>query len=88
VQFDALPCSAVLARQPDPLRQLCGLYGGDDYELLFSAPPADAEAVIAASRRAGVAVTRIGRIEAEAGLRVFDGTTALPAQAHGFDHFG
>ena len=37
---DALPASAVLAAQPLELRRECTLAGGDDYELLFTAPAA------------------------------------------------
>jgi len=43
--------------------ELC-LTGGDDYELLFAAPPQAAEAILAASRATGIAVTRIGTFRA------------------------
>lgn len=62
VEVDALPLSAVLRVQPVPLQRLCALSGGDDYELLFTAPPERAHAVASAGKAAGVAVTRIGRI--------------------------
>ena len=87
VDLGALPRSAVLARQPLPLRRLCLLQGGDDYELLFTAPAARTAAVLAAAQAVGVAVTRIGNIEAERGLRVFDGGQLLVVDARGFDHF-
>ncbi|MBR0688634.1 thiamine-phosphate kinase [Bradyrhizobium manausense] len=38
------------------------LAGGDDYEVLCTAPPAQSDALIAAGRAAGVAVTAIGTI--------------------------
>ncbi|MFG6457532.1 thiamine-phosphate kinase [Roseateles sp. BYS96W] len=82
LDVDALPRSAVLASQPVALRHLCGLAGGDDYELVFTAPPG------ARLPDVGVALTRIGVIEAEPGLRVVDGRGE--AVAHGlqsFDHF-
>ncbi len=88
VDVDALPRSAVLARQPAALQQQCLLAGGDDYELLFSAPPASRDAVLEAGRRAGVAVTRCGAIEAGSALRVVDGRgAALAVALRGFDHF-
>jgi len=87
VQLDALPRSAVLARQPLDVQRQCLLHGGDDYELLFTAPPARDADVLAAGRASGVRVSRIGRIEAETGLRVFDGATPLAEAARGFDHF-
>jgi thiamine-monophosphate kinase len=84
----ALPRSAVLAAQPAAVQRLCLLSGGDDYELLFSAPPSQRPAVLAAGARAGVALSCIGRLEATAGLRLrtTDGQVA-PVQAQAFDHF-
>jgi thiamine-monophosphate kinase len=87
VQSDALPRSTVLARQPAAVQRLCGLQGGDDYELLFSAAPERDAEVQAAAGAAGVPVTRIGAIEAAPGLRVFDGDAQLAVPARGFDHF-
>lgn len=64
------------------------LAGGDDYELAFTAPAAQREAVRAAAREAGTTATRIGRIEAEAGLRLVDGNGELIHRRYGsFDHF-
>ena len=89
VDLDALPRSAVLAAQPAALQQLCLLAGGDDYELLFTAPPARADAVLAAAAAAGVAVTRCGRIVAGKGLCIVDSSgRELPLRFGGFDHFG
>jgi thiamine-monophosphate kinase len=64
------------------------LAGGDDYELLFTAPQAGRGLVEAAARQSGTAVTRIGRIEAEPGLRLVDADGALLQRQYGsFDHF-
>jgi thiamine-monophosphate kinase len=88
LDWAALPRSQALAAQPLPLQQQCVLGGGDDYELLFSAPAAARSAVLRAADGAAVAVSRIGEIQAEAGLRVrwLDGAVA-PWSALGFDHF-
>ena len=88
VDLAALPRSTVLAAQPRALQHECLLRGGDDYELLFTAPPAAAAAVQRAGDAAGVAVTRIGTITAEPTLVVVDehGREQHPA-ARGFDHF-
>lgn len=67
----------------------CVLAGGDDYELCFTAPQAARQAVHAAAQQAGTRVTRIGRIEAEPGLRLVD-AQGQPVQRQGyasFDHF-
>lgn len=89
LQVDALPRSAVLAAQPLALQRNCTLAGGDDYELVFTAPPSQAAAVRAAAQSAGVAVTRIGLIgPAASGLRLVDGDGAAVDQRFAaFDHF-
>jgi thiamine-monophosphate kinase len=88
VNADALPRSAVLAAMPRAMQHECMLAGGDDYELLFSAPPGAEREVIAAAERAELAVTRIGCIEAAPGLRIVDrrGAPLLRTFA-AFDHF-
>jgi thiamine-monophosphate kinase len=78
----------VLARQPPALRRRFTAAGGDDYELCFTAPQANREAVLAAAAQAGTPVTRVGRIEAAAGLRLVDARgEALDLQLSGWDHF-
>ncbi|TCJ20226.1 thiamine-phosphate kinase [Parasulfuritortus cantonensis] len=89
IELAALPVPAVLAaRLPAPLALACLLAGGDDYELCFSAPPGRRAAVQAAAHSVGVAVSRIGHIGAEPGLRVRrpDGGL-LDMEVTGFDHF-
>jgi len=88
VEADALPRSAVLAGLPEAWQRECTLAGGDDYELLFSAPPPHAEQVQEAARAGGVAVTRIGRIEAGTALRLVDRAGAPVENRYAsFDHF-
>ncbi len=64
------------------------LAGGDDYELLFTAPATARAAVLEAARSSATPVTRIGRIDAESGLRLVD-TNGQPVsgQFASFDHF-
>jgi thiamine-monophosphate kinase len=88
LDIDAVPRSAVLSRQPQAMQRECSLAGGDDYELVFTAPPRHADAVAAAARQAGVQVTRIGVIEAGAGLRLIDAQRRPVVNTFGsFDHF-
>lgn len=88
VEVDAVPRSKVLASQPLALQRECTLAGGDDYELLFTAAPAQASAVQAAAQRAGVACTRIGRIERERSLALVDAQgRSVPHSFGSFDHF-
>ena len=64
------------------------LAGGDDYELLFTAPPDQADAVLEAGEQCGVSITCIGRITPVAGVQVLD-LQGLPMSRRfaSFDHF-
>ena len=64
------------------------LAGGDDYELLFTAAPDQADEVLAAAEQCGVSVTCIGRITPVTGVQVMD-LQGLPLSRRfaGFDHF-
>lgn len=66
----------------------CVLSGGDDYELVFTAPPEQRAAVQAASAASATAVTRVGQIDAAAGLRLVDAHGAPVSGSYAaFDHF-
>ena len=94
VEVDAVPRSAALRAQPLAMQRLCTLSGGDDYELLFTAPPGRASQVSAAGHAAGVVLTRIGRIvpraawtqEPHMALIDAEGCEVVHA-APSFDHF-
>jgi len=88
VDVDALPRSADLAAQSANWQQECLLAGGDDYELVFTAAAERRAAVAAAAAACGTAVTRIGRVEAGAGLRYVDAAGRdVAGPATSFDHF-
>lgn len=88
LEVDALPRSAVLRTLPAALQREFALAGGDDYELVFSAPPGRAAEVTGAANASGVGVTRIGRLDAEPGLRLIDANGAAVVNGFGsFDHF-
>ena len=64
------------------------LAGGDDYELLFTAPPGRRDAVQDAAAQSRTRVTRIGRVEAEPGLRLLDAQgQRIERHYASFDHF-
>ena len=64
------------------------LAGGDDYELVFTAPAAARAAVQAASQLANTPITRIGYTEASFGLRLIDAEgCAVRHDFASFDHF-
>jgi thiamine-monophosphate kinase len=88
VWADAVPRSAVLRALPLSWQRECTLAGGDDYELVFTAPAAHAARVADAGRAAQVQVTRIGRILAAPGLQLLDHDRQPLANTFGsFDHF-
>ncbi|ATE61387.1 thiamine-phosphate kinase [Thauera sinica] len=91
VDTAALPFAALLATGADAaLARRCLLSGGDDYELLFAAPPARREAVQAIGARLGLPLHRIGTLTDQSGallLREADGTLQA-SPATGYDHFG
>ena len=62
--------------------------GGDDYELLFTAPAEAAERIRGVGLQVGVPVTAIGRIEPGSGVRLLDGHgREVPVGASGYRHF-
>ncbi len=83
----AYPSSAT-GQFDQKLLQQCTLAGGDDYELLFTAPPQHRAAVAAAAAQSQTAVTCIGQVQAEPGLRLVD-AQGQPVEHRfaSFDHF-
>ncbi|WP_101102655.1 thiamine-phosphate kinase [Macromonas bipunctata] len=84
--------SDAVRQQPLELAWTCALAGGDDYELVFTAPPTARAAVQFATERAHTAATRIGRVAAGRGVLLLgaDGHALPPDQMpilRGFDHF-
>lgn len=94
------PTASILLAQPDQLalgygdisaemRLECVFAGGDDYELVFTAPESAHDAVLRAAETAATPVTCIGRIEATPGLRLRERDGRVrPCPYGGFDHFG
>jgi len=64
------------------------LSGGDDYELLFTAPSEAADEISAAAKQSGVSVTEIGRIYVGNGVKVIDSEGhEFKLISTGFRHF-
>jgi thiamine-monophosphate kinase len=83
-----LPLLACRDHVPELRRLDFVLGGGDDYELLFTAPADRREAVQQASAQARTRVTRIGCIERKPGLRVADSQGRYIRHTFAsFDHF-
>ena len=84
----ALPRSPILAEQPAALQRECLLFGGDDYELLFTAASSQRAAVERAAQGVGVEVARIGQIVQTPGVQLLDAQSRpIALQGQAFDHF-
>lgn len=85
---DSAAISVAMQSLPFARRLDMALAGGDDYELLFTAAPEQAEAVQHAANEADVSVTCIGRITTGSGLQVLD-LQGVPMSRRfaSFDHF-
>ncbi|KFN51300.1 thiamine-phosphate kinase [Arenimonas composti] len=91
LELGRLPTSRTLADHfaDERARWPLQLSGGDDYELCFTAAPADALAIEMALDAAGCGAAVIGRITAEPGIRLTtpEGEAWVPGAA-GYEHFG
>lgn len=102
VWFEALPLSDALASMRDnPVVQECVLAGGDDYELIFTAPPENRASIEATGLELNLRLTRVGQItpfllegrgaggegESPRLLILHHGEPVSLART-GFDHFG
>lgn len=90
IELAALPLAPLLAACGDADRAFRACTrGGDDYELLFSAPPGQRAQLAALARQLDLPLHRIGQLSAAPGLhlRAPDGTLR-PAETRGYDHFG
>ena len=84
--------AAVRALFPDDWTELA-IRGGEDYELLFTAPPRAWDAIASEAAAVGGSVTAIGeivaRVEGESTLDIVDAQGARgPLLPGAFDHFG
>jgi thiamine-monophosphate kinase len=89
VDWPALPQSAAVRGAAEPLRHRCVLAGGDDYELLFTAPPSRRNEVLETGKRTQTPVARVGAITDGRDLIVRDeGGQRMDTPFKAYDHFG
>lgn len=85
----SLPAGPALSQQPADKQTDYMLNGGDDYELCFTAPPEQRDAVLSAAASVNTPITRIGRLKLGAGIQILDAAgKSLPFTSQSFDHFG
>jgi len=89
VHYERLPRDAALRREPDArLVARCVLAGGDDYELVFTAPPRRRAELEAVAADLGVPLTAVGTIQKGDPRLVLLNAQGKPmAVPRGFDHF-
>lgn len=88
LEYEAIPRPAAFRRlKSAELERNCVLSGGDDYELLFTAPRAHRAELEALASELEIALTVIGATSAGAGITVLDGAGKPMAHRGGFDHF-
>jgi thiamine-monophosphate kinase len=85
IDWPSVPLDVALREQTEEMKRALALTGGDDYELLFTAPPARRTDVLAAG--AGTGVTRIGAVRATGGLVVVDAQGRPVDTGAAFEHF-
>lgn len=78
----------VRVRGGDDSARIAAATGGDDYEIVFTAPAEAAEVVQAAARAGGVTVTEIGHVLPGAGVALLDAAGRdIAPERKGFTHF-
>ncbi len=82
-----LSFAALGALQSNPEHMETILTGGDDYELLFAAPPESEDKILSVAKQAGTAVSRIGEFTLGTGVQVVDKDgLALEFHQRGYQH--
>ena len=88
LEIERLPLSAPLRHALGNQAWRSALCGGEDYELCFTAAPAQAGAIAAIAARTGQALTRIGALHAGSALALTMAGAVMQFSPSGFDHFG
>jgi thiamine-monophosphate kinase len=81
----SIAARAAIAAKPKLLERV--LTGGDDYEIVLALSPARLPAVHAASKKAGVPVTEIGRLRKGRGVRFLRSGNTLDFSRASYSHF-
>ena len=85
LEMSRIPAAQSLRGLPIERQQQCFLYGGDDYELLFTVPPDNRQAV-AALATSQIPLTCIGKVVAGGGVAMTLNGEAVEMPAGGYEH--
>ena len=89
IDLEKVPCIDYLKNDlQNPQFQELLLTGGDDYELCFTAPPSQREAIYLLSKQLNLPLTIIASTRIAIGLQAIYKNTEIKLLKQGFDHFG
>ena len=89
VALDNITCHDYLrAHLHQSIIQQCILAGGDDYELAFTAPESQRQAIHELSQQLNLPLSLIGKTSENSGIKVTYKQQMLDISKKGFDHFG
>ncbi len=89
IDLENIPCSDFLKNNLDNAQfQSFVLADGDDYELCFTAPSTQREAINLLSKRLNLPISCIGRTRMAIGLQAYHKNKPITLLKQGFDHFG
>ncbi len=89
VALDSISCHDYLRSHLDEaIIQQCVLAGGDDYELVFTAPETQRDAIKQLAQQLNLPLSLIGKTTEISGIKVTYKQQPLDISKKGFDHFG
>ena len=77
--------SETVVDSPDSLQR--ALYGGDDYEICFTAAETDRDIIENLSMQLKLSVTEIGVVEQQKNIRLSNKNVCIDLSPHGYEHF-
>lgn len=89
IDLAAVPLSpaAIEHAGEDRAARIAAATAGDDYQLLFAAPPAAASTLLTLCQGIGVRITAVGALAEGSGIALHDGDGAVPLPAQlGYEH--
>jgi thiamine-monophosphate kinase len=88
LKYEAIPVMKALQdKRTNEVVKQCILAGGDDYELCFTAPKSERDAIAQLSQQQSTPITLIGKTTALDELKVFHLGELISQEKYGYDHF-
>jgi thiamine-monophosphate kinase len=90
VDYDKIPVNALVKKFSERYRfdiDDFALFGGEDFELIFTVPPARLKNILRALKGVGTKATPIGEVAEGTGVFIRKGERVEPAIDRGYEHF-